>query len=270
MSSPAESSRFDHPQCAVDRRVSAGGNAALNGILASLPEAEFGRLREHASKVHLSTGQVLYEPGADVTQVYFPVTAIVSLLHLSETGESVEVAAVGNEGMVGLSTLLGGSGTGRAVVQTGGAAFQLPRRAVEAEIERSAVLLRTVFNYALAVLGQMAQTAVCNRHHSIHQQLCRWLLFRLDRAGGSALFVTHETIAGLLGVRREAVSTEASKLRDQDAIRCVRGRIIVLDRAKLESGSCECYRNVKKHHDRQSPFRHHDHGSFGRSGAMIQ
>lgn len=199
-------------------------------------------------------GQVLYESGGTLKHVYFPTTAIVSLLYVMENGASAEIAVVGNEGVVGISLFMGGGSTpSRGVVQSAGHGFRMKAKAIKEEFDRSGPVLHLLLRYTQALITQMAQTAVCNRHHSLDQQLCRWLLLSLDRLQGSELVMTQELIANMLGVRREGVTEGALKLQKAGLIRYSRGRITVLDRHALEERTCECYAVVKKEYDRLLP-----------------
>jgi CRP-like cAMP-binding protein len=199
----------------------------------------------------LPLGEVLYESGATLSHVYFPTTAIVSLLYVMEDGASAEIAVVGNEGIVGISLFMGGGSTpSRAVVQSAGLGFRLKARVLKNEFNRAGPVLHMLLRYTQALITQMAQTAVCNRHHSLDQQLCRWLLLSLDRLQGDELAMTQELIANMLGVRREGVTESAMKLQTAGLIRYARGHITVLDRAGLELRTCECYAVVKKEYDR--------------------
>jgi len=198
-------------------------------------------------------GQVLYEPGDTLSHVYFPTTAIVSLLYVMENGASAEIAVVGHEGVVGISIFMGGESTpSRAVVQSAGQGFRLASSTVRDDFSRTPVL-HLLLRYTQALITQMAQTAVCNRHHSLDQQLCRWLLLSLDRLPGNELVMTQELIANMLGVRREGVTEAALKLQAAGLIRYSRGRITVLERKGLEARTCECYAVVKKEYDRLLP-----------------
>jgi CRP-like cAMP-binding protein len=202
----------------------------------------------------LILGQVMYEPGATLSHVYFPTTAIVSLLYVMENGAPGEIAVVGKEGIVGVSIFMGGESTpSRAVVQSAGHAYRMKSQTLKDEFSASVPVLQVLLRYTQALLTQMAQTAVCNRHHSLDQQLCRWLLLSLDRLEGDELVMTQELIANMLGVRREGVTEGATKLQEAGLIRYTRGRITVLDRAGLELRSCECYAVVKKEYDRLLP-----------------
>jgi CRP-like cAMP-binding protein len=222
-----------------------------NGLLAALPPSEWRRLKPLLTRVELPLGKVLYESGDILTHVYFPATAIVSLLYVMENGASAEIAVVGHEGIVGISLFMGGDSTpSRAVVQSAGYAFRLPGRALKNEFHKGKELQRLFLRYTQALLTQMAQTAVCNRHHSIDQQLCRWLLLSLDRLPGNELIMTQELIANMLGVRRSGVTEAALKLQQAGLIRYARGLITVLDRPGLEHRTCECYSVVKKEYDR--------------------
>lgn len=228
-------------------------NPKSNHLLASLPDAEWQRWRPQLELVDLPLGKVLYEPGNSMSHVYFPTTAIVSLLYVMEDGDSAEIAVVGNEGVVGISLFMGGESTpSRAVVQSAGQGFRLPSAVIKVEFNRTPVL-HLLLRYTQALITQMAQTAVCNRHHSLDQQLCRWLLLSLDRLQGTELVMTQELISNMLGVRREGVTEAALKLQKAGLIRYARGHISVLDRPGLEARSCECYAVVKKEYDRLLP-----------------
>jgi len=218
-----------------------------------LPPAEWKRWQPQLERVELPLGHVVYEPGSTMSHVYFPVTAIVSLLYVMENGASAEIAVVGNEGVVGISLFMGGESTpSRAVVQSAGAAYRLTATTIKEEFNRAPVL-HLLLRYTQALITQMAQTAVCNRHHSLDQQLCRWLLLSLDRLQGNELVMTQELIANMLGVRREGVTEGALKLQKAGIVSYARGRITVLDRRALEGRSCECYAVVKKEYDRLLP-----------------
>jgi CRP-like cAMP-binding protein len=204
--------------------------------------------------VQLPLGEVIYESGGELRHVYFPTTAIVSLLYLMEDGASAEIAVVGNDGIVGVALFMGGeSMPNRAVVQSAGHAYRLPGPLLKEEFRRGGSLQRLLLRYTQALLTQMAQTAVCNRHHSVDQQLCRWLLLSLDRLPTSELSMTQELIANMLGVRREGVTEAAGKLQKAGLIQYSRGHITVLDRPALERQACECYQVVKKETDRLLP-----------------
>jgi CRP-like cAMP-binding protein len=225
-----------------------------NSLLAALPAPEWDRWRPALEEVPMPLGQVLYESGGTLDYIYFPVTAIVSLLYVMEDGASAEIAVVGNEGMVGISLFMGGGSTpSRAVVQSAGSGFRLKAQAMKDEFARAGPVMHLLLRYTQALITQMAQTAACNRHHTLDQQLCRWLLLSLDRLEGSELVMTQELIANMLGVRREGVTEGALKLQAAGLIRYSRGRITVLDRGGLEKRSCECYAVVKKEYDRLLP-----------------
>jgi len=227
--------------------VLANAGDAENRLLAMLPEPEKERWRVHLEPVDMPLGQVLHEPGAEPSFAVFPLTAIVSLLYVMENGASAEIAVIGNDGMVGISLFMGGNTTpSRAVVQSAGKGFRVPAALLKAAVQRNADVLRLLLLYAQALLTQMAQTAVCNRHHTLHQQFCRWLLLSLDRVPGNELVMTQELIANMLGVRRQGVNEVAAKLQSSGAIDYRRGRIVILDREKLEGCSCECYAVVAK------------------------
>jgi CRP-like cAMP-binding protein len=227
-----------------------------NHLLAMLPDAEWQRWRPQLEWVDMPLGQALYESGSTLSHVYFPTTAIVSLLYVMENGSSAEIAVVGNEGIVGISLFMGGESTpSRAVVQSAGQGWRLKAQMMKDEFNRAGPVLHLLLRYTQALITQMAQTAVCNRHHSLDQQLCRWLLLSLDRLQGNELVMTQELIANMLGVRREGVTEGALKLQKAGLIRYARGRITVLDREGLEKRTCECYAVVKKEYDRLLPER---------------
>jgi CRP-like cAMP-binding protein len=219
-----------------------------NHLLAALPTAEFERLVTHLELVPMPLGEVLYEPGGQLQHAYFPTTAIVSLHYVMESGASAETAGVGNEGVVGISLFMGGYTTpSSAVVQTAGHAYRLESRLLIQEFDCAGLMQRMLLRYTQALMTQMTQTAACYRHHSIEQQLCRWLLLTLDRLPSSdELIMTHELVASMLGVRREGISEAAGKLQQAGFIRYRRGHITVLERSGLESRVCECYAVVKK------------------------
>ena len=224
-----------------------------NHLLSALPAAEWERWLPQLEAVELPLGQVLYESGRTLSHVYFPTTAIVSLLNVMEDGASAEIAVVGNEGLVGIALFMGGESTpSRAVVQSAGYGFRLPAHTIKQDFSRAPVL-HLLLRYTQALITQMAQTAACNRHHSLDQQLCRWLLVSLDRLQDNELAMTQELIANMLGVRREGVTESALKLQHAGLIRYARGHITVLDRQGLERRSCECYAVVKKEYDRLLP-----------------
>jgi len=225
-----------------------------NRLLAVLPEDERERLFSHLEPVSMKLGQVVYESGSRQDYVYFPTTAIVSLLYVMEDGASAEIAVVGKEGIVGISLFMGGETTAsRAVVQSAGAAFRLSGQLMKREFLRGGPMQHLFLRYTQALLTQMAQTAVCNRHHSVDQQLCRWLLLSLDRLPSNKLAMTQELIANMLGVRREGVTEAAGKLQSAGLIQYSRGQITVLDRPRLEARACECYAVVRRESDRLLP-----------------
>lgn len=222
-----------------------------NQILAALPAAERERLFPHLKRVQMPLGAVLYESGDTLRHMYFPTDCIVSLLYVLEDGASAEIAVVGNEGAIGVALFMGGETTpSRAVVQSAGFAYRLTGKRLKEEFNRHGQMLHVLLRYTQSLITQMAQTAVCNRHHSVHQQLCRWLLLSLDRLPSNTLIMTQELIANMLGVRREGVTEAAGKLQKLGVIRYSRGQITVLDRPKLEQLSCECYAVVKAETDR--------------------
>ena len=225
-----------------------------NHLIAALPPADLQRWLPLLEQVDMPLGAVLYEPRVTLTHVYFPATAIVSLLYVLENGASAEIAVVGNEGIVGISLFMGGESTpSRAVVQSAGVGFRLKAQIMIDEFNRVGVVLHLLLRYTQALITQMAQTAVCNRHHSLDQQLCRWLLLSLDRRQDNELMMTQELIANMLGVRREGVTEAALKLQHSGLIKYSRGHITVLDRPGLEKRSCECYAVVKAEYDRLLP-----------------
>ena len=231
--------------------MNAQHNPLQNHLLAALPVAEFERLRAQLEGAEMPLGGVLYESGGQLEHVYFPTTSIVSLLYVLESGASAEIAVVGNEGILGISLFMGGNTTpSRAIVQSAGFGFRLEAQHLKDEFNRAGPVLRLLLRYTQALITQMTQTAVCNRHHSIEQQLCRWLLLSLDRLPSNTLTMTQDLIANMLGVRREGVTEAASKLQRDGLIRYSRGRIEVLNRPGLESAVCECYAVVKLEFDR--------------------
>jgi CRP-like cAMP-binding protein len=222
-----------------------------NKALAALPWAEYERLLPHLELVPLDLGLVLYEGGCQLKYVYFPADCIISLLSVMENGDSAEIAVVGNEGVFGISLFMGGETTpSRALVQSAGCAYRYGADLLKAEFARGGPLQSYLLRYTQALITQMAQTAACNRHHTVEQQLCRWLLLSLDRLSSNQLNMTQELIANMLGVRREGVTEAAGKLQEAGMIRYSRGHITVLNRSKLESSVCECYAVVKKEFDR--------------------
>jgi CRP-like cAMP-binding protein len=225
-----------------------------NHLLAALPEAEWARWQPCIEPVVMPLGRSLYESGAKLSHVYFPTTAIVSLLYVMEDGASAEIAVVGNEGLVGVSLFMGGeSTTSRAVVQSAGHGFRLRSSLMMKEFNRAGPVMHLLLRYTQALITQMAQTAVCNRHHSLDQQLCRWLLLSLDRLQSDELVMTQELIANMLGVRREGVTEAAGNLQRDGLIQYRRGRITVLDRKGVEQRTCECYSVVKNEYERLLP-----------------
>jgi CRP-like cAMP-binding protein len=229
-------------------------DARQNQLLAALPDAEWARWMPQLEAVEMPLGKVLYEPGSLLTHVYFPTTSIVSMLYVMEDGGSAEIAVVGFEGIVGISLFMGGESTpSRAVVQSAGQAYRLKANVMLQEFNRAGPVLHLLLRYTQALITQMSQTAVCNRHHSLDQQLCRWLLLSLDRLHTNELRMTQELIANMLGVRREGVTEAAGRMQKAGLIKYQRGRITVLDREGLELRTCECYGVVKKEYDRLLP-----------------
>ncbi len=222
-----------------------------NQLLAALPREELERVLPFLEPVTLALGDMLYEPGQQMRHAYFPLTAIISLHYVTETGASAETAGVGNEGIVGVALFMGGESTSSsAVVQTAGQAYRLEARVLKDEFDRAGQLQKILLRYTQALLTQMSQTAACNRHHSLEQRLCRWLLLTADRSASSDLTMTQELIANMLGVRREGITEAAGNLQRAGLIMNRRGHITVLQRAGLEARSCECYAVVKKEMDR--------------------
>jgi CRP-like cAMP-binding protein len=218
-----------------------------NQLLAALPAADFERLSPHLELAPMLLGDILYEPGSQMQHAYFPTTAIVSLHYVMESGASAETAGVGNEGVVGISLFMGGDTTpSSAVVQTAGHAYRLPGRLLKQEFLRGGAVQHLLLRYTQALITQMIQTAACNRHHSVEQQLCRWLLLTLDRVPSRELVMTQELIASMLGVRREGITEAAGNLQRAGVIRYRRGHIAVLERSGLEARACECYAAVRK------------------------
>ncbi len=243
---------------------------AQNHLLAALPAAEFERLSPRLKLVPMPLGEVLYEPGGHLKHVYFPATSIVSILYVMEDGASAEIAVVGNEGLVGISIFMSGETTpNRAIVQSAGCGYRLGVQVLMQEFNRVGPLRPLLLRYTQALITQMAQTAVCNRHHSVEQQLCRWLLLSLDRLSSNTLVMTQELIANMLGVRREGVTEAAGKLQRAGLVSYRRGHIEVLDRPGLEKAVCECYAVVKKEFDRllSDIPRHHPVHVSGQPGA---
>ena len=229
-------------------------NPKKNHLLASLADEEWRRWQPLLEPIEMPLGHVLYESGKTLSHVYFPTTSIVSLLYVLENGASAEIAVVGNEGVVGISLFMGGGSTpSRAVVQSAGHGFRLKANAMKDEFDRGGAVLHLLLRYTQALITQMSQTAVCNRHHSLDQQLCRWLLLSMDRLEGDQLVMTQELIANMLGVRREGVTKGATELQNDGLIKYNRGRITVLNRPGLEKRVCECYAVVKNEYDRLLP-----------------
>src|SRR3954468_14284753 len=226
----------------------------VNRLLAALPEKNYQALLPFLERVELPLGMALYESGGKQGHVYFPTTSIVSLLYVLENGASAEIAITGNEGLVGIALFMGGETTpSRAVVQSAGEGYRLKAAVLKEAFDRDGQLQLLLLRFTQALITQMTQTAVCNRHHALHQQLCRWLLLSLDRLPGKELVMTQELIANMLGVRREGVTEAAGKLQAEGLIEYSRGRITVLDRDQLEANVCECYSVVKKEYDRLLP-----------------
>ncbi len=240
-------------------------NSLPNRLLATLPKADYEHLSSHLELVSMPLGEVLYESGGHLKYVYFPTTSIVSLIYVLENGSSAEIAVVGNEGIVGISVFMGGDTTpSRAVVQSAGFGYRLPVQLLKQEFDHSGPMQGLLLLYTQALITQMTQTAVCNRHHSIEQQLCRWLLLSFDRLSTDTLCMTQELIANMLGVRREGVTVAAGHLHQLGLIDYNRGHIKLIDRPGLEKEVCECYMVVKKEFDRllaktPLPHDHHDH-----------
>jgi CRP-like cAMP-binding protein len=227
--------------------MSASHNPNHNHLLAALPAAEFERIAAHLELVPMALGQTIYEPGRPLRHAYFPTSAVVSLHYVTQSGASAEIAGVGNEGVVGISLFMGGdTTTSAAVVQTAGQAYRLASGVLQQEFVSSGLIRSLLLRYTQALMTQIAQTAVCNRHHSVQQQLCRWLLLTLDRAPSRELVMTQELVASTLGVRRESVTEAAGKLQRAGLISYRRGHIAVIDRSELETHACECYAVVKK------------------------
>jgi CRP-like cAMP-binding protein len=230
-------------------------NSHQNHLLAALPATELDRLKPHMELVTMRLGEMVYDPGEQLQHAYFPTTSIVSLHYVTESGASAESAGVGNEGMVGISLISGGNTTSSsAVVHTMGHAYRLDRHILKQEFNRAGFLQGLLLRYTQALITQMMQTAACNRHHSVEQQLCRWLLLTLDRSPSHVLVMTQELIARMLGVRREGITEYAGELQRAGLIQYRRGHITVIERSGLESRVCECYAVVKKEFDRLLPF----------------
>jgi CRP-like cAMP-binding protein len=236
------------------RAKAASTSPRANRLLAALATADYARIEPRLEFAPMALGKVLYEPGTRMHHVYFPTTSIVSLLYVMADGASAEIAVVGNEGIVGVSLFMGGETTpSRAVVQSAGESYRLKADLLKEEFHRSGPTMHLLLRYTQALITQMAQTAVCNRHHSVDQQLCRWLLLSLDRLPSNELTMTQELMANMLGVRREGVTEAAGKLQAAGMIHYSRGRIEVLDRPALEARACECYGVVRRESDRLLP-----------------
>jgi CRP-like cAMP-binding protein len=234
--------------------LSHGASPRQNQLLAALPAADYERLLPHLEHIPLDLGQALYESGGEQDYVFFPTASIVSLLYVMEDASSAEIAIVGNEGVVGIALFMGGeSTTSRAVVQSAGEGYRMRAGVLKTEFTKGGDLQHLLLRYTQALITQMAQTAVCNRHHTVEQQLCRWLLLSMDRLPSNELTMTQELIANMLGVRREGVTEAAGHLQAAGLIHYSRGKITVLDRPKLEQQVCECYAVVKLEYDRLLP-----------------
>jgi CRP-like cAMP-binding protein len=243
-----------HPHTPVCEPRPTRDSALQNQLLAALQPDAWARCAPHLQLIELHTGQVICEPGRTPSFAVFPVTAVVSLMYLTREGASAEVAVVGNDGVVGMSLFMGGNATpGQAVVQSSGSAWRLNAQVLKDEVNRAGPALHTLLRYTQALIAQVAQTAACNRHHSIDQQLCRRLLLGLDRADSDELVMTQEAVAQMLGVRREGVTAAALKLQEAGVIRYRRGHISVLDRERLEHRACECYAKAKHEYQRLLP-----------------
>jgi CRP-like cAMP-binding protein len=236
--------------------MSTSTHPRMNRLLAALPEAELQRWLPNLEYVDMPLGEVLYEAGSTLSHVYFPTTAIVSLLYVMQNGESAEIAVVGNDGVVGISLFMGGDSTpSRALIQSGGGAYRLRAQMMKEEFDRGGPVLHLLLRYTQALITQMVQTAACNRHHSLDQQLCRWLLLSLDRLQGTDMVMTQALIAHMLGVPLKGATEGALQLQTAGLIDYTRGRIRVLDRAGLEKRTCECYAVVKREYARLLPDR---------------
>ena len=232
----------------------AQGSPRQNRLLAALPAADLDAMAPHLVLVSLKVGDMLYGPDEQLQHAYFPTTAVVSLHYVTASGASCEVAGVGNEGVVGVSLIMGGETTiSSAVVQAAGHAFRLKRHLLKQEFERGAALRRLLLLYTQALMTQVSQAAICTRHHSVDQHMCSWLLLTLDRLPSTELLMTQEQLAGTFGVRRESITAAAGKLQRAGLISCRRGHILVLNRAGLESGACECYSVIKQEISRLLP-----------------
>ena len=233
----------------------AGVRPLQNHLLGALPTSDYERVASHLELIPMNLGDVLYESGDTLRHVYFPTTCIISLLYVMEDGASAEIAVVGNEGILGISLFMGGNTTpSRAIVQSAGHAYRLAADLLKNEFERYGPTMHLLLRYTQALITQMAQTAVCNRHHSVDQQLCRWLLLSLDRLASNELSMTQELIGNMLGVRREGVTEAAGNLQRAGLIQYHRGKITVINRPGVETRSCECYQVVKTEFDRLLPY----------------
>jgi CRP-like cAMP-binding protein len=251
---PEATDRAVRPKPAGGKPPRPAADPLRNRLLASLAPEDWQRWQAQLTLVDLPRGRVLYESGSEISHAYFPITALVSLEYVTESGGTAEIALVGHEGVVGVPLFMGdGSTPGRAVVQIAGQGYRMPGRTMREEFTRSAAVMKLLLRYTQALIAHMAQTAVCNRHHPIDQQLCRWLLLGLDRQAGNVLAVTQEQIAQMLGVRREGVTEAALSLQGAGLIHYHRGRITVVDRPGLEQRCCECYGVVKAEFDRLLP-----------------
>ncbi len=232
-----------------------GADARQNHLLAALPEPQWRQWQPHLEPVDLPLGQIVYEAGDTLSHVYFPTTAIVSLLYVMQDGQSAEIAVVGNDGVVGVSLFMGGESTAsRARVQSGGGAYRLSAALMKEEFNRGGPVLRLLLRYTQALMTQMMQTAACNKHHSLDQQLCRWLLLSLDRLQGTEMLMTPELIANMLGVSPDTATAGADRLAAAGLIEYAAGRIRVLNRGGVERRSCECYEVVRREYDRLLPM----------------
>ena len=251
----AESAPAAKGKPASRKAAPARHNPHQNHLLDALPDSDYQRIAPHLELVPMGLGEVIYESGSSMRHVYFPTTSIVSLLYVMENGASAEIAIVGNEGILGISLFMGGETTpSRAVVQSAGHGYRLQAGLIKTEFARFGPTMHLLLRYTQALITQMAQTAVCNRHHSVDQQLCRWLLLSLDRLSSNELVMTQELIANMLGVRREGVTEAAGMLQKAGLIRYQRGRITVVDRPGLEARTCECYQVVRTEFDRLLPY----------------
>lgn len=253
---PRDPGGYAERRAAMNPSVMPAIHCGENHLLSALPTCELARWKSQLESVDMTLGQVLHEAGSTLTHVYFPTSAIVSLMYVTEEGDSAEVAVIGNEGLVGISQFLGGdSMPNRAVVQCAGRGYRLSAQTIKDEFDRSGPVLRLLLRYVQALITQIAQTAVCNRHHSPDQQLSRLLLCSLDRVQGNELVLTQELIAQVLGVRRESVTASALRLQKAGVIQYARGHISVLNRTGLERATCECYSVVRAEYDRLLPER---------------